>query len=174
MLVRYLIIIRKIIFYMLDTNARDAYAELGDRISIPNDRMNEIAMMLLNAPNDHHITRGMRLQRVLDHNNISREVFDKILTEFSYSELTPNNSNIIHNLLTNENTRLADVVKLYSHAEQNGTTAWFEQVLHTTLEFYNYQLNVNYNGAQLIEDEELRTTMLTCIDILEAFKALTY
>ena len=160
---------------MSDNNELDLhelYTKLNDSLNLSQDEINAIATELLDAPEDQFVTRNMRLQAVILHTNMSRDIFDRLLHEFSPETLTAENSNVLHLLITNENTTIGDLTTIRQFAEQSGTTDWFDSTIANTIEVSDYQLNLTYNGEHLFSDEKVRNNLTRTVELMAEYQSI--
>lgn len=155
---------------MSDLDLHDLYKELVDSLHLPSDEVSNIAATLLDAPEDQFVTRKMRLQAIVTHDNFSREIYDRLFNEFSPETLTEENTTVTHMLIANENATLADIALLSKYAKQSGTGEWFQQVITKTVELSDYHLNLTYNGEYIFQDEKVRTNLTRTLNLLTEFQ----
>lgn len=150
--------------HRLYKNLNESFTEL------PADEVNESAKQLLTAPENKFLTKQTRLEAIVRHSNYSREVYDLLLSSYEPGVLTSKGTNVLHMLLTNPNTTLADVKTLHDYAEQTENIEWFNNVVEVTINLNEYQLKLTYNGASLVQERTLREQLIRTIMLLQGFQ----
>lgn len=147
----------------------DLYKKLNDSLSLPAEEVNDIATTLLDAPEDQFVTRKMRLEVIVMHNNFSRNIYDRIFWEFPNETLVAENTNILHMLISNPNATLEDIQTLSDYAEKHGKSEWFETVVMKTIDLSEYHLNLTYNGEHIFQDATIRKNLIKTSNLLDKF-----
>lgn len=145
---------------MTTHEVEDLYDKLNQRLNIPEEEVNEIAIALLNAPEDRSITLELRVESVLAQENLSREVFEKVLFEHEVKMFVEPDTIILHLLLSNPRLEEDDMPLIESWADQLGHLDWFKKVVDTTAQMAKHHMGVKYNGQSLFDVEKLRHTFV--------------
>lgn len=154
---------------MTSNELRDLYATLNDSITLPEEEVNAIAEQLLDAPENNLTSRSKRLQAILLHSNLSETLYNRAYADFTPEELTSDESNIIHLLISHKHATSQHVTILKKYAEQCGRTSWFNTTVKTTHDLSAYQLNLSYNGEYMYQDSDIRSGLSHTSQILEEF-----
>lgn len=148
----------------------DLQEELVSTITMSDEKVNQIATVLLDAPADKQPPVEKRLSSILLHPNISREVYERVLNEHSSApRFFDPRTNLLYLLIDHKHATLSDLHKLKDWAAEYQATEWFNRTILNTYGMTTYQLQLSYNGQQMVTGKE-RELLQKTSNLLQVFR----